>query len=99
MKELLGLINAYVQLTLKITQEGQIEKFERPISRISHEWQNLGFDIQVPLGEIYSETRTDLEATLIGEGKKVYQITQVVKPVIYHQGILIQKGIVICEGR
>ncbi len=52
-----------------------------------------------PKGEKYSETRTDVEASIAGTSTANLVITDVIKPILYIEEngkkILIQKGIVI----
>jgi hypothetical protein len=45
--------------------------------------QILGLTYRNPIGEIYSDTRTDCEATIAGTEVENLSITEVIKPIIY----------------
>lgn len=89
------IVNSIALLEIKLMADGQADKYERQLNRIHAALEQEGFEYNCPLGETYRETRTDLEATIGGEGKGELTILQVIKPVIYHHGQLVQKGIVI----
>jgi hypothetical protein len=56
-----------------------------------------------PLGEAFTETRTDVEATIVGDARGKLQITDVIKPVIYRKedgkNILVQRGVVLVGSK
>lgn len=101
MNNYVQIINQLVEIQQKIKQENLEEKFERNFNRIFSTIEDEGFLFRYPLGEKYSETRTDCEATIIGKEGNNMIVTQVIKPIIYKQtpeGItLVQKGIVMVE--
>lgn len=43
----------------------------------------IGFTYHSPLGESYSDTRTDCEATISGTSVENLEVVEVVKPIIY----------------
>jgi len=92
------LINQLVEIKQKIDPE---KKFERNFNRIFSILEDEGFTFQYPLGEKYNETRTDCEASIVGEASEKMVITQVIKPMIYkkynNEITLIQKAVVIVE--
>ena len=71
----------------------------RNIDRMKVVLEEAGLVILNPMGETYTETRTDLEANITGTGKDALQVLDVIKPVIYSNKdgaqSLLQKGIVI----
>ncbi|MGJ8734358.1 MAG: hypothetical protein ACSHW4_14475, partial [Cellulophaga sp.] len=75
--------------------------FDRNLKRLFHEIEEQGFFIKNPLGEKFSESRTDIDATLMNELNTKSKITKVLKPIIYKkdgdQLIIIQKGVAIVE--
>jgi hypothetical protein len=55
-----------------------------------------------PLGEAYSETRTDCDADIAGNSTTGLKITEVIKPVIFYQPqegtrFIVQKAVVIAS--
>jgi len=52
-----------------------------------------------PLGEAFTETRTDVEGTIVGEARGKLHITEVIKPVVYckqnGKNMLVQRGVVL----
>lgn len=44
----------------------------------------IGFTFHNPLGETYSDTRTDCEATISGTGVENLEIIEVIKPIIFY---------------
>lgn len=97
------LCNQLAELELKIQQDSNLEGIARNLKRMRHSIGELGYRYHIPMGEAYSEGRTDCEASLLdgAEGKSL-QITKVLKPVVYkdEQGgtLLLQKAVVIVEA-
>jgi len=64
---------------------------------------NISFIIENPKGQEYNETRTDVEANIVGDSVENLIIVDVIKPIIrIKQGgtnQIIQKGIVIVQDR
>lgn len=89
------IVNSIALLEIKLKTDGLSTKYERQLNRIHIALEQEGFEYSCPLGEVYSETRTDLEATIGGDGDGNLVIMQVIKPIIYQNGQLVQKGIVI----
>lgn len=57
----------------------------------------IGFTYHSPLGESYSDTRTDCEATISGTSVENLEVVEVIKPIIYcsyQEGEKILKAIV-----
>ena len=54
------------------------------------------------MGQVFSETRTDLEATITGQGTDQLKVVEVIKPIIRvgdsSYSKVIQKGIVIVQS-
>jgi hypothetical protein len=72
---------------------------QRNVDRMKSVLEEAGLLLLNPLGEPYSETRTDLEASIAGAGKAPLQVLDVIKPVVYARQAggraLVQKGVVI----
>lgn len=99
----LQIINQVFEIQEKMKGEPISEKLERNFNRLHHLFEEEGYGLINPLGEKYSESRTDCEASIVGNQSKNLVITQVIKPVIYHtqngQRTVVQKGIVIVESK
>ena len=96
------LINQIFDIERKVVA-GNVDALERNIDRIKHDLSEAGIRFIDPTGEPYTDTRTDCDASIIGEASKNLVITKTVKPIIIHEGIdgleLIQKATVIVEGK
>jgi len=65
--------------------------------------ENVSFIVENPKGQEYNETRTDVEANIVGDSVEDLIIVDVIKPIIRvkQSGInqIIQKGIVIVQNK
>lgn len=72
---------------------------KRIITKMGQLLEEEGLMMLNPLGEPFTETRTDVEATIVGEAKGKLVITDVIKPVIYNKqdgkNMLVQRGVVL----
>lgn len=95
---IIPLINQLHELSQKLQQENG-QKFKRQLDRINDFFEQNDYLIKNPINERYTESRTDIEANIIGNATGDMKIVQVIKPIIYKkldgQLTLIQKGIVI----
>ncbi len=102
MDSYMQIINQLVEIKQKIKQENLEEKFERNFNRVFSVIEDEGYIYRYPLGEKYTETHTDCEATIVGRETRNMIVTQVIKPIIYKKNpggiVLVQKGIVIVES-
>ena len=101
---MITLINQFFEVQQKSSQEPDMaEKLERNFNRISTIFEEAGYTINNPLGEKYSDSRTDCTANIVGNESANMYISQVIKPVIYQELdgalTLVQKGIVIVESK
>ncbi|MEY2828712.1 MAG: hypothetical protein RIQ33_570 [Bacteroidota bacterium] len=96
------IINQVFEIESKLKQEQIADKFERNFIKIKQTFEENGFTYHNPIGEKYTETRTDCEASISGSVGNNMKIIQVIKPIIHHiengKNILLQKGIVIVEN-
>ncbi|RQO31357.1 hypothetical protein DBR32_05175 [Taibaiella sp. KBW10] len=101
MSQNVQLINQVFEISQKIEQEQLSAKFERNFTKIYNLLEEEGLHCINPLGEKYTESRTDCEASIAGKANHNMKITKVIKPIVYKQEngqmVLIQKGIVIVE--
>ena len=67
----------------------------------------IGLSYHNPIGEVYSDTRTDCEATIAGEGTENLEIIEVIKPIIYYSysdydkimKVIVQPAVVIVKSK
>ena len=92
------IINQFFEIEKKASNR-DLSIFERNIKRLKTAFEEMGFNIIIPINELYKETRTDLTAHISSDNKGPLTITEVIKPIIYFeengQFNLIQKGNVI----
>jgi hypothetical protein len=67
----------------------------------------IGLTFHNPIGENYSDTRTDCEATISGIGVENLEIVEVIKPIIYYSfldndkviKVIVQPAVVIVQSK
>lgn len=96
MKPVLEIINQLTNLEQKI---GSNEEHERNFNRIKQALEEMGYTYSFPIGEAYSETRTDVEASIVGETMTDLIITKVIKPIVIKDNQIAQRGVVIVESK
>lgn len=103
MSNFIQLINQLVEIQQKLIQDNVYERYERNVNRINSILEEEGFLYKYPLGESYTDSRTDCQANIVGKEDKNMVITQVIKPIVYKKEtngiVLVQKGIVIIEKK
>ncbi len=91
------ILNSVFEIEKKLTESDN--GIKRNIDRIKNIFEEIGLKYHNPIGESYSETRTDCEASISGDISSKLKIINVVKPVIYTKGeegySIIQKAVVI----
>lgn len=91
--------NCIFELDKKLqTAEGS-PATKRILDKMKNILEENGLQVLNPIGEPFSETRTDVEATIIGHSSNKLAITDVLKPVIYAstdgRKLLVQKAVVL----
>lgn len=101
-EQLLRVINQVFDLEKKSSQKEELAVVRRNLSRIKDAFSDMGVHWSDPLGEPYSDTRTDCEASIAGESLENLRITEVMKPIVWMKdpsgNFIIQKGVVIAES-
>lgn len=96
------IINQVFELQMKIKDCGLATQFERNFSRMLDLFEEEGYLVQNPTGEVYTDARTDCEASISGRLSSRMKITRTIKPIIYQRkdnvAQLLQKGVVIVEN-
>jgi hypothetical protein len=67
----------------------------------------IGLTYHTPIGESYSDTRTDCEATIAGTGVENLEIIEVIKPIIFYayqenekvMKVIVQPAVVIVQSK
>jgi hypothetical protein len=99
----LYIINQLFELQTRIKDSGAAQNFERNFSRLFTLFEEDGFIIQDPTGEVYTESRTDCEASISGHIGSKMKISRTIKPIIYQRTEnkvqLLQKAIVIVGNK
>lgn len=102
-KHHLKIINQFFEIEKKLAALSGAESAQRNVERIKSYFEEMGYQIHNPIGESYSETRTDCEASIAGASAENLYINEVIKPIVRYlqegQPQIIQKGIVITRSR
>ena len=109
-KSLLMAMNQLYEIEQKLKQHGDPHGLQRNVNKMKDAFDSLdtlGLIYEDPLGQAFKETRTDVEATISGQGTENLVIVEVIKPIIraVHRGgpgelsKIVQKGIVVVESQ
>lgn len=100
---LLVTLNQLFQIEQKVSKINEQNSIKRNIERIKEEFKLIGLTMHNPDGEVYSETRTDCEASIAGNSTENLFISEVIKPIIRfskeNTSVIIQRGVVVVESR
>lgn len=100
---MLKIINQVFELEKKLHGKAELAGLQRHVERIRTSLEEMGWQTGNPLGEPYTETRTDCEASIAGEISGPLQVTSVIKPIVYlkeeGQPVIMQKGVVIVASK
>jgi hypothetical protein len=101
MQNSLQIINQVFEIQNKLNDLKEAPSFERNMNRLFAIFEDEGFVVKNPINELYQESRTDCEASIVGNTSSKMKITKVLKPIIYQKNgeqiQLVQKAIVIVE--
>ena len=98
------LLNNLYEIEKKLTIHGDSGNASRNVEKMKDilAGEQLFLFYEDPINQVFKETRTDLEATISGEGTENLTVTEVVKPIIrYGNGQyskVVQKGIVVVKS-
>lgn len=99
----LHIINQLFEMQCKANELQVSRQFERNFNRLFSVFEEEGYIIQDPTGEVYTDSRTDCEASISGQMSSKMKIIRTLKPVIYqkkgNEVQLLQKAIVIAENK
>jgi hypothetical protein len=101
--EWIKIINQVFEMEKKVAAKPEMAVLQRNIDRIKASLEAMQITYHNPIGEKYSETRTDCEANIVGELKNNMVIADVIKPVIFNaaQGspVIVQKAVVLVQNK
>lgn len=101
--KLLALINQIFLIEQKIGKLQVTTSISRNLERMKSDLRDSGFFIENPIGEKFSETRTDCEASIAGNSTENLVITEVIKPIIRMRqadsSFILQRAVVVVENR
>ncbi len=101
-KFVLQVLNNLCDIERKLSIHGDPGNAKRNVERIKETFEDERVFYEDPMGQSFSETRTDLEATITGEGSDNLKVVEVIKPIIRvgdrNFSRVVQKGIVIVQS-
>jgi hypothetical protein len=108
----LDLVNQIFEIEKKATSIKEDNSIQRNINKINGLleegfFKDVGLTYHNPLGENYTDTRTDCEATISGTGVENLEIIEVIKPIIFYSykenenifKIIAQPAVVIVQSK
>jgi hypothetical protein len=99
----LGILNNLCDIEKKLDINGDNSNIRRNVGRIKELLEDEKLFYENPLGQKFTETRTDLDATITGEGADNLYVVEVIKPIIRvgdrNFSIVAQKGIVVVQSK
>ncbi len=100
---MLRLINQLFEAEKKVARSEALLPVQRHLERMRSAVEEIGFRMHNPIGEVYSESRTDCECSIAGDVSRTLYITEVLKPVVYEEDggrrSLVQKAVVIADNK
>ena len=95
------ILNQLYEIQHKIESNQEPASFERNFTRLYSLLKEDGFFMHNPTNEIYLESRTDCEASIVGQPSSKMKITKTIKPIIYQtiddKVQMVQKAVVLVE--
>lgn len=115
-QQYLDLVNQVFDIEKKLSLIKEENSIQRNINRLKDLVENelfkgtggtIGLAYHNPLGEIYSDTRTDCEASIAGTSADNLEIVEVIRPIIYYSYIeddkiiktIVQKAVVVAKSK
>ena len=102
-KWVLVTLNNLYEIERKLIINGDPGNAKRNIERIKDVFSEMGLFYEDPMGDVFKETRTDLEATITGSGTEDLVVVEVIKPILRAGDTtisrVVQRGIVLVESK
>ena len=102
-KFVLNTLNHLYEIERKLALHGDPASIQRNVERIKETFADVDIFYEDPMGQPFSETRADMEASISGESTEDLVVTEVIKPIIrigdrgYSR--VAQKGIVVVKSK
>ena len=98
----LQVMNNVCDIERKLSLHGDPANAKRNVERIKEAFEEQMIFYEDPMGQDFSETRTDLDASITGAGVDNLRVVEVIKPIVRYgdksYSRVVQKGIVIVES-
>lgn len=95
-------LNHLYDIERKLKLHGDSASIQRNVDRIKASFEDEKLFYEDPMGQTFSETRADLEATISGESTENLVVVEVIKPIIrvgdHSLSRVVQKGIVVVKS-
>ena len=102
-KDTLAIINNIFEIEKKLLLHGDAGNAMRNVSKIKEAIEASKLSYEDPQGQPFTETRTDLEASIAGQFTENLVVVEVIKPIIRYgtneNSYVVQKGIVVVESK
>ena len=99
----LQVLNNLCDIERKLNIHGDLGHAKRNVERIKEAFEEQRLFYEDPMGERFTETRTDIEASITGAGTENLFVVEVIKPIIRAGDTsfskVVQKGIVVVESK
>ena len=111
----LDILNQVFEIEKKVSSIKEDNSIQRNLNKIKGILEEdffkngvtIGLSYHNPLGENYSDTRTDCDATIAGTGVENLEIVEVIKPIIYYayqendriNKVIVQPAVVIVQSK
>jgi hypothetical protein len=101
-KWILTVLNHLYEVESKLRRQGDSSNALRNVDKMKEAIASEGVFFEDPFGQDFKETRTDLEATITGQGTESLRVVEVIKPIIrigtQQLSRVVQKGIVVVQS-
>lgn len=95
------------ELERKIQKLDKAGNLRRNIDKLKDAFEDAGYVYEDPMGQSFTETRTDLEVSIVGSGLDDLIVVEVIKPIILYvrtdgplrDTAVVQPGVAIVESR
>src|SRR5688500_15861129 len=81
-KWVLGLLNNVFDIERKLTIHGDPGNALRNVEQLKALLAEEGLFFKAPMGQVFQETRTDLEANISSTGTNDLMVVEVIKPIV-----------------
>ncbi len=100
---ILKVLNNICDIERKIQIYGDPGNAKRNVDRIKETFEAEKIFYEDPMGQLFTETRIDLDASITGAGTENLHVVEVIKPIVRigdrNFSRVIQKGIVVVESK